>query len=213
MNGDSSQATETLSGYSLKEFTDYYELVRNASALLTDAGKWYVDNLPQDKAEAAQEKLAQKVAEYFNSILALVNTYAETEELPSYKDVLEIFEGDIPDRFFDKYESALSKIETRIDIDDKIEAVYDKLAERGIVSKFNTVLDKFIASKFNREITEEQVPLVYTIIRRTLGYDDFYTVDTVFNLMETYLSRFKVTEDLYEAGNGKLKITVERSYK
>ena len=213
LNGDSSQATETLSGYSLKEFTDYYELVRNASALLTDAGKWYVDNLPQDKAEAAQEKLAQKVAEYFNSILALVNTYAETEELPSYKDVLEIFEGDIPDRFFDKYESALSKIETRIDIDDKIEAVYDKLAERGIVSKFNTVLDKFIASKFNREITEEQVPLVYTIIRRTLGYDDFYTVDTVFNLMETYLSRFKVTEDLYEAGNGKLKITVERSYK
>ena len=197
----------------MREFTDYYEIFRNASALLSDAGKWYVDNLPQDKAEEAQEKLAMKVTEYFNSVLALVNTYAETEELPSYKDVLEIFEGDIPDRFFAKYESALGKVEAKVDIDDKLDTVYNKLAEKGIVSKFNTVLDKFIASKFNREITEEQIPIVYTIVRRALGYDDFYTVDTVFDVMNEHLTRFKVNEDKFEIGNNKLKITIERSYK
>ena len=213
LDGDKSLATEKLSGYSLKEFGDYYEIVRNATTLLTDAGKWYVDTLPQDKAEAAQEKLAQKVTEYFNSILALVNTYAETEELPSYKDVLEIFEGDIPDRFFDKYESALGKVEVKVDIDDKLDTVYNKLAEKGIVSKFNTVLDKFIASKFNRELAEEQIPLVYTFVRRALGYDDFYTVDTVFNVMNEHLTRFKVDDDTFAIGNNKLKITIERTYK
>ncbi len=213
LNGDKSQATEILSGYSLKEFGDYYTIFRNASALLSDAGKWYIDNLPKDKAEEAQEKLARKITEYFNSILALVNTYAETEELPSYKDVLDIFEGDIPDRFFDKYESALSKVESKVDIDDKLETAYDKLAEKGIVSKFNTVLDKFVASKFNREIREEQIPMIYTIVRKILGYDDFYTVDTVFNVMNEKLTRFKVDEDTFVIGNEKLKITIEREYR
>ena len=212
LDGDKSQATETLSGYSLKEFGDYYEIVRNASVLISDAGKWYIDNLPKDKAEEAQEKLARKITEYFNSVLALVNTYAETEELPSYKDVLDIFEGDIPDRFFDKYESALGKIESKIDIDDKLDAAYNKLAEKGIVSKFNTVLDKFVASKFNREIREEQIPMIYTIVRKILGYDDFYTVDTVFNVMNDKLTRFKVDDNTFVFGNEKLKVRIERTY-
>ena len=141
-----------------------------------------------------------------------MNTYAETEELPSYKDVLDIFEGDIPDRFFDKYESALGKVESKVDIDDKLETAYDKLAEKGVVSKFNTVLDKFVASKFNREIREEQIPMIYTIVRKILGYDDFYTVDTVFNVMNDKLTRFKVDDNTFVFGNEKLKVRIERTY-
>ena len=213
LNGDKSLATETLSGYSLREFADYYEIYRNAKVLRIDANKWYLDKIPDEKAKEVEARLAQKIAEYYNSILALVNDYGESGVLPSYKDVLEIFEGDIPDRFFSKYESALSKVEAKIDIDDKAETVYNKLAQKGIISKFDTIIDKFVASKFNREITEEQIPLIYSMIRKGHGYDDFYTVDTVFDVMSKLLGRFKVTEDLYRIGNSKLKITIERSYR
>ena len=210
-----SQENETLSGYSLKDFSDYYNIMRNASVLISDAGKWYIENLPEDKAEKAQEKLAQKIAEYFNSILALVNTYSQTKQLPSYKDVLKIFEDDIPDRFLDKYESALGKVEAKVDIDDKIEAVYNKLAEKGIVSKFNTVIDKFVASKFNREITEEQISLIYTTIKKCLSDKDFYTIDDAFDIMNEKLEEFKVNEDEFQFAVPKsdLKIKIKRVYR
>ena len=55
--------------------------------------------------------------------------------------------------------------------------------------------------------------MIYTIVRRTLGYDDFYTVDTVFNVMNDKLTRFMVDEDTFVIGNNKLKITIEREYK
>ena len=72
----------------------------------------FVECLEKEFADL-EAKLAEKITEYFNSVLALVNDYGESGVLPSYKDVLEIFEGDIPNRFFDKYGFLCSDLTSR----------------------------------------------------------------------------------------------------
>lgn len=203
---------ETHSGYKLKTVSEYYEVFMSASALISDAGKWYIDNVPEEKALKLQDKLTNRICYYFNSITAFAQQYSDTRILPTYRALMEMFKDDIPDRFKDKYKSFLDLTEAKLSPDDKIEDIYEKLKEKGIISKFDTVIDKFIASKYSNELKEENVPALYFVTRSLMGYDNFYTVDKVFDVLNSKLGKYMTDENTFEFHKEHIDVTAERFY-
>ncbi len=186
---DGSFDANVSSGYTIPTAEELYTIIYTVAVLADDAGRWYYDELG-DKYEGAVDKFEDKILEYANCLIGLVNEYHENGTIPSIDD--------LPD---DKIRELLEKYDIQgiVDRTEQIQAIKDKIIAN---EKFNSVIDKFYNSKFNRPITGED----YDKAKRVLdiffyGYEDEEMgIDFVFDsiLTNEKFDKVRIDEDEYE---------------
>lgn len=149
-NGDDSLGTDILSGYSFKEFEDYYFLLMRLSVLTDDTAQWYMDNIGQEKTEELMGTLESRVLKafsYYNKLLAVLDEYTKS--------------GNVPDKLDDEY------VDKFINILDSKFPFFDRL------------LNKFDDSKVDRPLNDSDYDKLYKVVEllfrnRSFAADDLY---------------------------------------
>ena len=159
-NGSAKPYTAVGSGYTLKEFDDYYNMVKASSVLLDDMFVWYCRNVSSEDLNKVLDKSEERVLHYVNYALDLLNLY-NTNGIPtSLKDLVDDIMKD--DMIKNDIIKAGQKV-TDKDIEDYIDKLarnkvadgaYDKLSVK-FAARIEVILEKFASSKFNRTYTEE----------------------------------------------------------
>lgn len=159
-NGSAKPYTAVGSGYTLKEFDDYYNMVKASSVLLDDMFVWYCQNVSSEDLNKVLDKSEERVLHYVNYAVDLLNLY-NTNGIPtSLKDLVDDIMKD--DMIKNDIITAGQKV-TDKDIEDYIdklarnkvaEGAYDKLSVK-FAARIEVILEKFASSKFNRTYTEE----------------------------------------------------------
>ncbi len=182
--------TNVGSGYAVKEFADYYGLVKSAAVLLDDTFLWYLDKVDFEDIENVLREHEERVLHYTNLLISLANAYA-TEGIPDdiediYNDILAdaLASGDF-EKIVGKVENITNK-DVEYYIDRVLENRYPELAYDKALSKVGarvaTILDLYIDSKFNRFVDGEDYDKVVELLE--FAYEDQnanITVDYVFD--------------------------------
>lgn len=84
---ESTAATDVLSGYKIKGIEEYYEMLMKLSVLFDDSAQWYVtegglSQSEKDEIMAHIEERVMKLFSYYNKLVAFVDEYAQTGDLP-----------------------------------------------------------------------------------------------------------------------------------
>ena len=159
-NGSAKPYTAVGSGYTLKEFDDYYNMVKASSVLVDDMFVWYCRNVSSEDLNKVLDKSEERVLHYVNYAVDLLNLY-NTNGIPtSLKDLVDDIMKD--DMIKNDIIKAGQKV-TDKDIEDYIDKLarnkvadgaYDKLSVK-FAARIEVILEKFASSKFNRTYTKE----------------------------------------------------------
>ena len=158
--------------YTGKNFVTHKEFIKSLIGIITE------DEIPEDK-----------ILEYINTLIGFRNEYKEEGELPEIDD--------LPD---DKIRELLEKYDIQgiYDRTAQIQAIKDKIIAND---KFNTVIDKFYNSKFNRELTGED----YDKAKKVLDFffknyqNEEFTLDELFDItLPDRFAEYKIDEDTYK---------------
>lgn len=159
-NGSAKPYTAVGSGYTLKEFDDYYNMVKASSVLVDDMFVWYCRNVSSEDLNKVLDKSEERVLHYVNYAVDLLNLY-NTNGIPtSLKDLVDDIMKD--DMIKNDIINAGQKV-TDKDIEDYIDKLarnkvadgaYDKLSVK-FAARIEVILEKFASSKFNRTYTKE----------------------------------------------------------
>ncbi|MBQ7897147.1 MAG: S-layer homology domain-containing protein [Clostridia bacterium] len=180
---------EIYSGYTIPTAEELYNILYTVAVLADDAGKWYHDNIDKAKVDKAVDRLEDNILEYVNTLIGFINEYKEAGEIPEIDD--------LPD---DKIRELLEKYDIQgiIDRTAQIQAIKDKIIAN---EKFNTVIDKFYNSKFNRPITGED----YDKAKKVLDFffknyqNEEFTLDELFDItLPDRFAEYKIDEDTYK---------------
>ncbi len=174
-NGDESLATDVLSGYSFKEFDDYYFLLMRLSVLTDDTAQWYMDNIGQEKTEELMGTLESRVLKafsYYNKLLAVLDEYTKS--------------GDVPDRLDNNYVERLENIlDSRFPFFDKI-------------------LDRFDDSKVDRPVNDSDYDRLYKVVELLFRNRTFTADDLFDSSYADKLNKFRFDDDTYKVVNDKV---------
>lgn len=180
---------EKFSGYTIPTAEELYTILYTTAVLADDAGKWYHDNVDKAKVDKAVDRLEDNILEYINTLIGFINEYKESGEIPEIDD--------LPD---DKIRELLEKYDIQgiIDRTAQIQAIKDKIIAND---RFNTVIDKFYNSKFNRELTGED----YDKAKKVLDFffknyqNEEFTLDELFDItLPDRFAEYKIDEDTYK---------------
>ena len=95
------ESAQSESGYKLKEYNDYYDLILRTVIIGDDAFTWYTDKLSPEKLDELMLNYEDLAVKYANVIADMVETYATDGELPEKldKDKVRAVESAIRNRF------------------------------------------------------------------------------------------------------------------
>lgn len=183
-NGTDKGFDGKLSGYSLKEFSDYYALIEKVSVLADDAMLYYYNEVPEadrDKVIDAALTKALEIANVFNGVIV---DYAENgipadleefiKRIETNPELLEYLEKFGVDAYLDK-----------ISGNKTADKVYDTVLER-ITAQFGArieaLLEKYAESKLNRIYGEDEYNSAIEFLGGMFTDEaDGFTVDTIFD--------------------------------
>ncbi|MBR5507922.1 MAG: InlB B-repeat-containing protein, partial [Clostridia bacterium] len=89
------------SGYKLKDYNDYYDLILRAVIIGDDAFTWYTDQLSPEKLDALMLNYEELAVKYANAVAEMIEVYATDGQLPEKldKDKVRAVESAITKRF------------------------------------------------------------------------------------------------------------------
>ncbi len=182
--------TKVGSGYAVRSFTEYYDIVKTAAVLLDDTFLWYLENVDYQDIENVLYKAEDRVLGYTNLLVSLANSYAK-DGIPD--DIEDIYNDILADALASgDFEKIVGKVEniTNKDVEYYIDRVlanrYPELAYDKVLDKAGaraaTILELYINSKFNRFVDGDDYDKVVEWLE--FAYEDQnanITVDYVFD--------------------------------
>ena len=178
------------SGYAIKDFADYYQLVKSASVLMDDMFLWYLDVVDYADVEKVLLKAEERVLGYTNLLVSLANSYAN-DGIPD--DISDIYDDILANALASgDFEKVVGKVEgiTNKDveyyIDKVLESRYPELAYDKALGKVGaraaTILELYIDSKFNRYVTDKDYGRILELLE--FAYEDLNNNVTVDYVMD-----------------------------
>lgn len=178
------------SGYAIKDFADYYQLVKSAAVLMDDMFLWYLDVVDYADVEKVLLKAEERVLGYTNLLVSLANSYAN-DGIPD--DISDIYDDILANALASgDFEKVVGKVEgiTNKDveyyIDRVLESRYPELAYDKALGKVGaraaTILELYIDSKFNRYVTDKDYGRILELLE--FAYEDLNNNVTVDYVMD-----------------------------
>ena len=138
-SGTANSYTEYSSGYSFKDFEDYYKLLQAVSVLVDDSFVWYCKNVDIEDINAVLDKYDEKILYYANFVVGLINGFAQDGIPTSFTDLVNQVMID------DMIKNDIIKVGQKV-TDKDIDAYITKLAENAIANNaYSKVMTKFEA--------------------------------------------------------------------
>ena len=167
-NYDASMKDNVYTGYSIKSFMDYYDVMYERILLADKALCWYGE-LPADEHAELENFVMNGIVKAINKAIEIINKLDNDEE---------IFRGYTVEELADKY--------------NKTSELFDRFED-----KYRKALDKFANSKFNRTydrtyIESKYAPYNIADIVTGIDTENRFYVDTVYNMIGARLDRFKL---------------------
>lgn len=186
LHGSSLEETDTYSGYRIMTFDEMYELAYKLVVLADDAGVWYLENIPKSEVDGIVDRLEDKIILYYNTFQSLLNEYAANGSLPDF--------GDLPANIITENPTA-EKIYDYLLNFDKFRDVQQRIEANR---RFNDALDRFVNSRFNKPITQENYDRIRSLLDIFFRNTE-YSIDDLFDEAFQH-SRFdpvRISDDEY----------------
>ena len=157
-DGSENAKPNTLSGYTLKDIDDYYDLVKKISILTDDALVWYNRNLDQAQIDKVVDNYHDFILKYVNMAADMLDDYAKNGTIPSKVDnkFVRAFEDAVKKKFPSLVNKLVNWYKTSPINKDYTDEDYAKLKE-AIDFAFNNVditvnefFDNVLAKKFSK---------------------------------------------------------------
>ncbi len=183
-DGDSSLATDELTGYTLKnDIMDYYDYMLSIVTVADDALTWYGNDITEDEFNAIYDAIFARGMEAHSKLNDLIKAYVNDGTLPSQVDSLITKISQINDLLI-KYE-------------DKLKSALNKYLNHSINLKIE-----------NGELKDDE--RVGKVIDFLFGMEEpTITIDTLYNIFYSYddkvIAKLKEIKD-----SGKLEKAVEK---
>lgn len=157
-DGSENAKPNTLSGYTLKDIDDYYDLIKKISILTDDALVWYNRNLDQAQIDKVVDSYHDFILKYVNMAADMLDDYAKNGTIPSKVDnkFVRAFEDAVKKKFPSLVNKLVNWYKTSPINKDYTDEDYAKLKE-AIDFAFNNVditvnefFDNVLAKKFSK---------------------------------------------------------------
>ncbi len=127
-------------GYAIKDYTDYYNLLVAIALVGDDAMKWYTEELSKDEFDQLVLDYEDLFVKYANIIADMVGDYADTGALPDKLDnnIVKAVEKKIKEKFGDKVDKILDWYEQSSFNRDYASDDYAKL-RKGVNKAFESI--------------------------------------------------------------------------
>jgi len=127
-------------GYAIKDYTDYYDLLVAIALVGDDAMKWYTEELSKDEFDQLVLDYEDLFVKYANIIADMVGDYADTGDLPDKLDnnIVKAVEKKIKEKFGDKVDKILDWYEQSPFNRDYASDDYAKL-RKGVNKAFKSI--------------------------------------------------------------------------
>jgi len=199
-----------LSGYSLKEFDEYYDIIKAVSVLADDAMLYYYNDVPEADRDAVLDVALTKMLDIANIVKGLLVDYATNGIPESLEEFILSIESD-PKlvEYLEKFgvDAYLDKIAGNANADKVYDTAFDKLMGK-FGDRIEALLTKFADSKLNRDYDEGEYNKALEVLNGLFTTEEgeaIYTVDTIF---EDYLDGV-----FYKEISAKgVTVSVERDY-
>ena len=174
-----------LSGYSLKEFDEYYQIVKALAVLSDDAMLYYYNDVPEADRDAVLDVALTKMLDIANIVKGLLVDYATNGIPESLEDFIKSIEKD-PEllKYLEKFgvDAYLDKIAGNANADKVYDTAFDKLMGK-FGDRIEALLTKFADSKLNRDYDEGEYNKALEVLNGLFTTEEgeaIYTVDTIF---------------------------------
>ncbi len=223
LNGSANDYTETLSGYSLKNFSDYYDILYALTAISDDAMQWFYveENVPTTDRSTVLDAAGDYLLDAANIINNHVVDFAVNGIPTTLKEFCESIETD-PEllAYLKKFgvDAYLTKLEDNATAG-KVYATAEEKVYARFGARIDALLDKYASSKLNRTYTDEDYEKIKDLLYGlfTENEADIYTVDTLFDeYLNKYFDKFMVNENSASFEKGEegdenhIKLVIER---
>ncbi len=108
-------------GYYMRSASDYYALIYKLAVLSTDAGTWFVDNVPESELDDAIEATVSRIGGYLDRLIDKV-TFLQNGKVDEARNRVR----DLVRKLVDKNNSDLWNTATETLFTDKLPVAYDK---------------------------------------------------------------------------------------
>lgn len=164
------------SGYKLRTAEEYYTLAYNAAVLVSDAGQWFVDNVPETELDDAINAFAEKVGGYYDRLAEKIS----------------FLKGDKGQKVIDYFYKLVAKVVARnnadmwntttdIAIDEKLGALYTKLVG-AIQSKTGFDIREEIEIEISDDATDVTITQGDNVLSKSLKEFSFEFVQGSFTV-------------------------------
>ena len=184
LNGDKNGFEAANSGYSLKSFKEYYQLLKEISVLADDAVLYYY-NADESVREDVLEVAFTKMFDIANIIKGLLVDYAENGIPENLEDLIKSMEKDPAlVEYLEKFglDAYLDKISGNATADKVYNTAFEKIMAK-LGSRIESLLVKFAESTLNRDYDSEEYNKALEIMDGLFAdpAEEVFTVDTMFN--------------------------------
>lgn len=223
LNGSDNGYAAELSGYSLKDFSDYYDILFALTAISDDAMQWFYDetNVPLADRDAVLDAAGDYLLDAANIINNHVIDFAFNGIPTDLKDLCTRIETD-PDllAYLKKFgvDAYLTKLEDNATAG-KVYATAEEKVYARFGARIEALLDKYASSKLNRTYTDEDYDKVKELLYGLFTDEsaDIYSVDVIFDeYLNKYFDKFMDNEDSISFEKGEdgdtnhIKLSIQR---
>ena len=173
------------SGYTIREFSEYYDVLQAIAVLSDDAILYYYNEVPESDRDAVLDVAFTKLFDIANIITGLLADYAENGIPESLEDFIKSIEKDEKlVEYLEKFgvDAYLDKIAGNANADKVYDTAFDRVMDK-FGDKIAALLTKFASSALNRDYDEGEYNRALEILNGLYTTDEdekIYTVDTIF---------------------------------
>ena len=185
-DGEEKHFSEDYSGYSIKDFKEYYKTLKSLAVLVDDAMLYYYNDVPEADRDAVIDVALTKLLDIANILDGLLVDYATNGIPEDIEDFIKSIEKDPAlVEYLEKFgvDAYLDKIAGNENADKVYDTAFDKMMGK-FGDRVEALLTKFVESKLNREYDDGEYNKAVEVLNGLFTTEEgeaIYTVDTIFD--------------------------------
>ncbi len=191
-NGTDKGHLTELSGFSLKDPADYYDIIQAVTLIVDDAIAWYYDdaNVPAADRNAVIDTAETKVLLVANTVNEFIVDFALNGIPTTLTEFVKRVERNNPTMlaYIDRFgvDAYIDRLENNATADKVYDTAFDKIMGR-FGARIEALLDRYVTTRFNRVYDEAEFEKGKEIIHKlfTPIVEDLYDMDEIYDTFFT----------------------------